>query len=96
MKNTVTKRQIDELLEKSEIKVEIEDTGIGMNDDQLKKLFQSYSQADISISSKYGGTGLGLKISQLLARLLGGDVTVNSLVNKGTTFTVTFIPEKVY
>ena len=81
---------------KSSIKVEIEDTGIGMNDDQLKKLFQSYSQADISVSSKYGGTGLGLKISQLLARLLGGDITVNSLVNKGTIFTVTFIPEKVY
>ena len=81
---------------KSSIKVEIEDTGIGMNNDQLKKLFQSYSQADISVSSKYGGTGLGLKISQLLARLLGGDITVNSLVNKGTIFTVTFVPKKVY
>ena len=77
------------------IEIEVEDTGIGMNEEQLQRLFKSFSQADSSTTRKYGGTGLGLTISRLLARLLGGDVTVKSEPNKGTVFTATFQPAEL-
>ena len=77
------------------IEIEVADTGIGMNEEQLQRLFQSFSQADSSTTRKYGGTGLGLTISRLLARLLGGDVTVKSEPNKGTIFTATFQPAEL-
>ena len=66
-----------------------------MNEEQLQRLFKSFSQADNSTTRKYGGTGLGLTISRLLARLLGGDVTVKSEPNKGTVFTATFQPAEL-
>ena len=77
------------------IEIEVEDTGIGMSEEQLQRLFKSFSQADSSTTRKYGGTGLGLTISRLLARLLGGDVTVKSEPNKGTVFTATFQPAEL-
>ena len=77
------------------IEIEVEDTGIGMNEEQLQRLFKSFSQADSSTTRKYGGTGLGLTISRLLARMLGGDVTVRSELNKGTVFTATFQPAEI-
>ena len=77
------------------IEIEVEDTGIGMNEEQLQRLFKSFSQADSSTTRKYGGTGLGLTISRLLARMLGGDVTVKSELNKGTVFTATFQPAEL-
>jgi PAS domain S-box-containing protein len=67
---------------------EIADSGIGMNEEQLAKLFQPFMQADASTTRNYGGTGLGLAITQRLARLLGGDVTVRSAPGEGTTFTL--------
>ncbi|OCQ23419.1 hypothetical protein A7985_05625 [Pseudoalteromonas luteoviolacea] len=64
----------------------VKDTGIGMNQEQQKKLFQSFSQADTSTTRKYGGTGLGLTISQQLVKLLGGEIFVESEQDKGSEF----------
>ena len=71
------------------IQIDVKDTGIGMTQEQIDKLFQAFTQADASTTRKYGGTGLGLTIVQNLARLMGGDVSVKSELGKGTTFTVT-------
>ena len=67
----------------------VSDTGIGMSEDEIKRIFEPFTQADASTTRKYGGTGLGLTVSRQLARLLGGDVTVQSRPGEGTTFTVT-------
>ena len=67
-------------------RLSVKDTGIGISKDQLATLFQSFAQADSSISRKYGGTGLGLDISKRLAAMLGGDLKVTSAVGYGSTF----------
>ncbi|MCH2206962.1 MAG: ATP-binding protein [Lentisphaerales bacterium] len=64
----------------------VEDTGIGIPEDKLGRLFQSFSQVDSSTSRRYGGTGLGLTISQSLCEMMGGKVYVESEFNKGSTF----------
>ncbi len=68
---------------------QITDTGIGMNRDQLQKIFHSFSQVDASISRKYGGCGLGLMISQNLVSLMGGSIEVESEPGQGSRFTFT-------
>ncbi|MBL8115590.1 MAG: hypothetical protein JNK60_22100, partial [Acidobacteria bacterium] len=67
----------------------VKDSGIGLTPEELARLFQPFVQADSSTTRKYGGTGLGLTISRRLAQMLGGDVTVTSVVGSGSTFTVT-------
>lgn len=64
------------------------DTGIGMSPEQTNRLFQAFSQADASTSSKYGGTGLGLVICKQFAQMMGGDITVKSAPGAGSTFTL--------
>jgi signal transduction histidine kinase len=69
-------------------RIEVSDTGIGMTPEQLQRLFEPYVQATAATGKKYGGTGLGLAISRRLCQLMGGDLTVRSRPNEGTTFTV--------
>ena len=70
------------------IKLAVTDTGIGMTPEQIGKLFQEFAQASSSTASKYGGTGLGLVISQRFCQMMGGDITVESEVGRGSTFTI--------
>lgn len=69
------------------IGVTFKDTGIGMSEEQVENLFQSFTQADASTTRKFGGSGLGLTISKRLAALMGGDITVSSSPNVGSVFT---------
>ena len=69
--------------------LEIADTGIGLTREQSSRLFEPFSQADGSMARRFGGTGLGLAISRRYARLLGGDISIESAPNRGSVFRVT-------
>ena len=70
------------------ITIAVADTGIGMTPEQMGKLFQEFLQASSTTASKYGGTGLGLVISRRFCQMMGGDITVESEVGRGSTFTI--------
>ena len=76
------------------IAFKVSDTGIGMTPEQQARLFQSFTQADASTTRRYGGTGLGLVITQQFCNLMGGDIQVESEAGQGTTFTI-LLPETV-
>jgi signal transduction histidine kinase/HPt (histidine-containing phosphotransfer) domain-containing protein len=73
----------------------VSDTGIGLTKEQIKKLFQAFSQADSSTSRKYGGTGLGLTISKQLVELMGGNIWVESKYGEGSRFIFTIETEQL-
>jgi two-component system, sensor histidine kinase and response regulator len=82
----VSAKVVEETGEDVLMRFAVSDTGIGLTEGQIGKLFQSFQQADTSTSRKYGGTGLGLAISKNLAILMGGNVGVESVYGEGSTF----------
>jgi len=70
------------------VTIAVADTGIGMTPEQMGKLFQEFSQASSTTASRYGGTGLGLAISKRFCQMMGGDITVESELGRGSTFTI--------
>jgi|WetSurMetagenome_2_1015567.scaffolds.fasta_scaffold08923_2 signal transduction histidine kinase/CHASE1-domain containing sensor protein len=73
----------------------VTDTGKGMTDEEMKKIFDEFEQANIKIAHSYGGTGLGLSISRYFCRLMGGDIRVESEIGKGSTFSVYLPPKQI-
>jgi len=71
-----------------QVEFQVRDTGIGMNAEEMKKLFNPFTQADVSTTRRYGGTGLGLAISRRFCQMMGGYIDVESAPGKGTCFSV--------
>jgi CheY-like chemotaxis protein len=70
------------------LRIDVNDTGIGIHPQNFELIFERFKQADSSVSRKYGGSGLGLPISLRLARLMGGGITLESVPGKGSVFTL--------
>jgi len=81
--------------EKEVLRFEVSDTGIGLTQEQITTLFNPFSQADESVSRRYGGTGLGLAISNELVNLMGGKLSVESIYGAGSRFSFTILTERL-
>lgn len=94
-KGEVALRAVYQALEgkKGKLSISVRDTGIGITEDQQSKLFKSFSQADNSTTRKYGGTGLGLVISQMIAAKMGSKIKIDSTPNVGSTFSFDIITD---
>ena len=86
--------KISEDKDDTTIKFSVEDSGIGITEEQKSKIFDAFSQADVSTSRKFGGTGLGLAISGKLVSFMGGELEIESVENEGSTFFFTLNFEK--
>jgi len=101
IKFTPSKGEVDVMIEKVAeskdyvtVKFAVSDTGIGISENQKDKIFEAFSQADVSTSRKFGGTGLGLAISGKLVSMMGGELDIESEEGKGSTFFFTLTLEK--
>ena len=83
---TISVRAIEDHEHHALLKFTVKDTGIGLNPEQIGRLFQSFQQADSSVTRKYGGTGLGLVICKNLAKIMGGEIGVESELGRGSEF----------
>jgi signal transduction histidine kinase/DNA-binding response OmpR family regulator len=91
----VVKAMLDSETDKNAtIRFSVSDTGIGIPKDRIGLLFEAFTQVDASTTRKYGGTGLGLTIAKQLCEMMGGKISVESEVGKGSTFTFTVVLEK--
>jgi len=88
VKLSISVLNVDEHLSKLDIKFIVEDTGIGIPEDKIEKIFREFEQNDGQDNRKFGGTGLGLSISQRLCNMMGGKITVSSVYGKGSTFEI--------
>ncbi len=86
----IIKLSVNQYLKDTEtwLQMKVTDSGIGMTEEQMKKLFQPFTQADASTTRKYGGTGLGLTITQRFCQMMGGEIKVESEISKGSSFII--------
>ena len=86
---TLSIERVNEVDDEVTLEIKVTDTGIGISEEQQKRLFTSFNQADAGISQKFGGTGLGLAISKRIVELMGGNIRIESELNKGAKFIFT-------
>ena len=78
-----------------EIQFEVADTGVGISEEQQSRIFKPFEQADFNTTRQYGGTGLGLALTKRIVELMGGNISVSSAVDEGSTFTFTVLTQKL-